>query len=135
MSKCTRIGYETGECSCERCVKLDTERETMGRELYEVGDIKYSSVTQDGAAAYQIIKINEKRFKLHSNMSKSGCLGFDSDMCAKIVLSDGRIENLFDARSVGGFPNGSYCGSKDMAKEHVERCFKVMREHLKELYL
>lgn len=97
--------------------------------------INFISIHDDGASAYQIIKIGSKRFKLHANTSKSSCCGFDSDMCVKIVLQDGRIENLFDARSVGGYPNGSYTKDKEMAREHVEVCFAAMRKHLKELYL
>ena len=101
----------------------------------EKGEIKYVRVHNDGACAYQMVNIDGKRFKLHADTSKSSCCGFDRDMCAKLLLPSGEIKNLFDARSVGGYPNGSYCRDKKMAREHVERCFSAMRDHLVELYL
>ena len=99
------------------------------------GSIKFININDDGATAYQIIKIRDKRFKLYANTNRSTCCGFDSDMCAKVILPDGRIENLFDARSVGGYPNGSYTKDKAMARKHVLVCFSAMRKHLEELYL
>ena len=107
----------------------------MGTKNYEVGEIKFTRVYDEGAGAYQIIKIGHLKFKLHANTSVSMCMGFDSDMCAKVVLENGEIKNLFDAKSVGGYPKGTYCRDKETAKEQVNVAFAAMREHLKELYL
>ena len=107
----------------------------MSKKFYEEGEIKIVRATKEGARGYQIIKIGTKRFKLVANMSSATPCGFDHDMCTKVILDNGDIKSIFDAKSIGGFSNGRYCRDKESAKEQVYENFALMRKHLKELFL
>ena len=105
----------------------------MSSKKIIIHDINVLSVTREGIKAYQIIEIGDLKFKLHANTSLSMVVGFDSDLCAKLITDKGLV-NIVDGRSLSLPKNGSYARNADERRSKAVEVFEGLIKHLKELY-
>ena len=91
------------------------------------------SVRREGIKAHQIIDIGKLRFKLYANTSSSMCMGFNSDLCAKLVTSEGLV-NIVDSYALALPTGGNYARDEDERRQKTVEVFEGFIKHLKELY-